>query len=352
MEQTIRRRAVAALGVGLALAISGCGTGPMTEEAPSAEGSGASADVRGGSLRDGLVGTWELASVELRDGAGVLLPPPEAPAFGSAGAIGLLICDAAGQIGLAIMQQNRPKYDQPTPEQAMADLEGYTAFFGTYTVNETDGLLTTQIQGSRDPRLTGTEQTGAVAVQGDRLTVEVPASASGAQPTLVWKRLPEIAELTPTHRRVIGFWKHVPNDGDTADNPPLRPGFIIYTAAGRMMVHLMSPGRETYAAGGPTPDEAQAAVSSYTSYFGPFDVDESGGYVVHHRVGHTLDHTDRPEAERRTGVETDAQRFYEFVDSRLVLRFLSTAGVMPPPSSGAAEWGGMITWERLSSGSG
>ena len=355
VEQTMRTISVAVLGLlGLVVSISGCGAGPTTEEVPalSAEMSGASADAPGSSLKDDLVGTWGLSSVELRDAAGLLLPPPEAPGFGSPGAIGLLICDTAGHIGLAIMQQNRPKYEQPTPEEAMADLEGYTAFFGTYTVNETDGLVTAHIQGSRDPRLTGTEQTRAVEVLGDRLTVEVPLSASGVQPTLVWERLPEIAELTPTHRRVIGFWKHVPNEGDTVDDPLLRPGFIIYTSTGRMMVHLMSPGRYAYAVGGPTPEEAQAAVSSYTSYFGPFSVDEAGSYFVHHRVGHTLDLTDRPQSERRTGLDTDGQRFYEFVDNRMVLRFLSTAGVKPPPSSGEAEWGGMITWERMSPGPG
>ena len=86
------------------------------------------------------------------------------------------------------MQQNRPKYEQPTPEEARADLEGYSAFCGTGTVNETDGVVTAHIQGSRDPRLTGTEQTGVGKVSGDRLTVEVPPSASGVQTTLVWKR--------------------------------------------------------------------------------------------------------------------------------------------------------------------
>ena len=96
----------------------------------------------------------------------------------------------------------------------------------------------------------------------------------------------------------------------------------------------------------------QSGLGVPTSYFGPFSVDEAGGYFVHHRIGHTIDLTDRPKTERRTGLDTDAQRFYEFVGDRMVLRYLSTAGIQPVPAEGEAEWGGMITWERLSTGSG
>ena len=84
----MRTLSVAALGVfGLVVSIGGCGAGPTTEEvpAPSTEMAAASADASGSSLKDGLIGTWELSSVELRDAAGVLLPPPEAPAFGAPG---------------------------------------------------------------------------------------------------------------------------------------------------------------------------------------------------------------------------------------------------------------------------
>ena len=106
----------------------------------------------------------------------------------------------------------------------------------------------------------------------------------------------------------------------------------------------------TFAVSEPTPEEALAAVSTYTSYFGPYSVNEDGHYFVHHRVGHTLDLTDRPVEERTTGVDTDGQRFYEFVGNNMVLRYLSTAGVQTPPARGRAEWGGMITWGRLGPG--
>ena len=346
----MRNIRVATLGVALGLvglvgsvSVVGCGEDPAMEEPVE------SSDPTTGSLTDNFPGTWELTAVELADATGNPISVPGPPAFGSDGAVGQLIADTDGHLGLAIMQQGRPRYEEPTLEEAVADLDGYAALFGSYTVSDSSGLVMIEIQGSRDPRLTGTVQTSVVTLVGDDLVMELPLSDSGVQPTLRWRRLPDITELTPTHRQVIGFWKHVPNEGDAGTDPPLRPGFIIYTAAGQMMVHLLDPRREPYAGADPTPEEAQATVTSYTSYFGPFSVDEAGSYFVHHRIGHTLDLTDQPKPERRTGLDTDGQRFYEFIGNRMVLRFLSTAGVRPAPAAGEADWGGMITWERLSS---
>jgi hypothetical protein len=337
----MRKNWMRALGLfGVGALIVGCGGGPATDEAS------APAPMPAAQPAPAHVGTWELDSVELRDAAGAALPAPDGPALGQAGAVGRLIFDNAGHFGLAIMEQGRPKYADPTPEQAVADLHGYTALFGTYALEDGGAALAVRFGGGRDPGLTGTTHSMPLSVAGDGLTLELPASASGVTATTVWQRMPDMADLTPTHQQVIGFWQHVPNAGDTRDNPPLRPGFIIYTAAGQMMVHLMAPNRPTHAGAQPTPAEAQATVASYTSYFGPFTVDEAGSYFIHHRIGHTLDLTDQPKPERRTGLDTDAQRFYEFVDNRLVLRFLTTAGVQDPPA-GDDDWNGMITWQRL-----
>jgi hypothetical protein len=324
--------------LGLGVLIVACGGGPAPEEAPAPATAPAPVPAH--------VGTWELASVELRDAGGAALPAPDGPALGQPGAVGRLIFDNAGYFGLAIMEQGRPKYAEPTLDQAVADLYGYTAMFGTYTLDDGGDALGVRFLGSRDPGLTGTTHSLPLNVAGEQLTLELPALDSGATPTTVWQRMPDMADLTPTHQRVIGFWLHVPNAGDTNDNPPLRPGYIIYTAAGQMMVHLMAPDRSAYAGAQPTPAEAQASVASYTSYFGPFTVDEAGSYFIHHRIGHTLDLTDQPKPERPTGLDTDAQRFYEFVDNQMVLRFLTTAGVQDPPA-GDDDWNGMITWQRL-----
>jgi hypothetical protein len=342
------------VGYGLLLSfgtLSGCSSERVEETVESV--TGMSEGDSSTSLRDGVVGTWELARVEFRDSTGEEISAPAPPGFGAPGAIGQAVLDDAGHIGVAIMQQNRTKGGELTPAEALADLEAYRGFFGTYSINENDGLMTVHFEGNRDPRLTGTSATDRVSVSGDQLMFNVSREPTGVQTRLVWNRLPDFEVLSDAHRRVVGFWHHIPNEGDTESDPPLRPGNIIYTAAGRMMVHLMDPVRETYTGEQPTGDEALATVNSYTSYFGPVTVEEAGSYFIHHRIGHTIDLTDRPKSERRTGLDTDAQRFYEFIDGaaysgdRMVLRFLSTAGIDPPPVSEDADWGGMITWERL-----
>jgi hypothetical protein len=45
------------------------------------------------------------------------------------------------------------------------------------------------------------------------LTLTPRTTATGKQDTLVWERVPDLEKLTPTHRRLIGFWKLVPNEG-------------------------------------------------------------------------------------------------------------------------------------------
>ena len=342
------------VGYGLLLSfgtLGGCGSEPV--DGPAESVAETPEENPSSSLKDAVVGTWELDRVERSEATGEQIPAPAPPEFGAPGAIGQAVLDDAGHIGVAIMQQNRTKGGELTPTEALDDLAAYRGFFGTYAIDESDGLMTVHFQGNRDPRLTGTSATDRVSVSGDQLVVDVSRDQTGVQTRLVWNRLPDLEVLSEAHRRVVGFWHHVPNEGDTESDPPLRPGNIIYTAAGRMMVHLMDPVRETYAGELPTADEALATVNSYTSYFGPVTVEEDGRYFIHHRIGHTIDLTDRPKSERRTGLDTDAQRFYEFIDAgaypsdRMVLRFLSTAGINPPPASEDTDWGGMITWERL-----
>ena len=75
-----------------------------------------------------------------------------------------------------------------------------------------------------------------------------------------------------------------------------------------------------------------ATYRSYTSYFGPYTVNESEGYVVHHLAA----------AINSGAVGTDFQRFVGFSGKRLTLK--------PPvtkDSSGESVQT-TITWEQLS----
>ena len=290
-----------------------------------------------GTMKDRFVGTWKLISIDRRDIKGELLPRPVAPAVGSADPIGFIIYDPAGYMAVTIMPSGRQKYagTQPTPEEAAAAVAGYAAYHGTFSVNEAEGFVTHHVQGSLNPN-TGSDQRRFFEMSGNRLTLRPPPSSTGVQSRLTWERVPDLAEPTPMHRRLIGFWKLVSNErrnakGELVSSNPGQTGFIIYTASGHMMVQMMQPVRKKYAAGQPTPEEARAALGTYTSYFGPYTIHEAERYLVHHRIG--IINPDQ--------VGTDAQRFYEFSGRRLMLK--------PPPTTvDGQDVQATITWERLS----
>jgi hypothetical protein len=67
---------------------------------------------------------------------------------------GLIIYDTKGNVAVQI-QPDRPreKYvgTQPTPEEAKAALAGYTAYFGTYSIDEKAGTVTHHRTGNINP---------------------------------------------------------------------------------------------------------------------------------------------------------------------------------------------------------
>jgi hypothetical protein len=120
--------------------------------------------------------------------------------------------------------------------------------------------------------------------------------------------------------------------GELMSSNPGMTGFIVYTASGHVMVHMMRPYRRRNVGGLPTPEETMAAYRSYTSYFGPYTVNESEKYLVHHLVG----------AINPGNVGSDFQRFFELAGNSLILK-------VPVTKNANGEDVHMtITWERLS----
>ena len=92
-----------------------------------------------------VVGMWRLVSI-VQDGG-------QAPNRG-ARPTGLIVYDASGQMSVQIMPDRiRPKFasTEPTPEEAKEALRGYTAYFGTYSVDQRAGTVTHHRQGSVNP---------------------------------------------------------------------------------------------------------------------------------------------------------------------------------------------------------
>ena len=103
----------------------------------------------------------------------------------------------------------------------------------------------------------------------------------------------EMVESTVTDaaEEFLGGWslvriERLGPDGELI-TPPIedRMGYLIYGPSGHMGVTIMPPERERYAGDEPTADEALAALSTYTSYFGTFTVNAAEGFVTHHLEG-------------------------------------------------------------------
>jgi hypothetical protein len=283
-----------------------------------------------------FAGVWKLVGEETRDPSGKVVPGPNAA---SGGRFGYITYDPAGYVGVTIAWSNRPKFEgkASTPEQARAALASYNSYWGSFAVNEPRGTVTHQVLGAVSPAFAGTDQVRGFSIDGNRLTLRPPNLANGDARTLMWERVPDLPSPTPTHRKLIGFWKLIQLErrnaqGELSITNPGMTGFLVYTASGHVMVHMMDPYRRRNVGESPTPDETMATYRTYTSYFGPYTVDEKGGFVVHHLT-----------AAFNSGVEgTDFQRFLEFSGKRLILK--------PPDTtdSRGQRVRTALVWERLS----
>jgi len=99
------------------------------------------------SPREQLVGAWTFVSADSvrNDGS-------KAEVFGS-NPKGTLIFTSDGHFALVQMRADLPKFtgnsrDRGTPEENKAVVQGSIAYFGSYSVNETEKAVTLQIEGS------------------------------------------------------------------------------------------------------------------------------------------------------------------------------------------------------------
>ena len=326
------RKTLLAVSAPIALMLSfACGGGEPageSEEAPLTEMS---------SPADRFAGAWSLVRRERRDADGMEVEPPVD------NRLGYIIYHPSGYMGVTTMGPGRAPYAAggPTAEEALAQMGSYNSYFGRFSVNEDEGYVTHHLEGSLDPSGAGSDYQRffTFSDDGNTLTLQPPPDENGVRSFITWEKLPDLpeAELTETHRQLFGFYRIESISRETTDGEPVEAeqyetAYIIYAPSGHMAVHLMRGGRLPYAGEEPTAEEALATVLSYGSYFGPFSVNEEGGYLVHHRIGN--------EDPGQSG--TDAQRFYELTDTHLALQ--------PPPAvdDEGREVQGTILWARIS----
>ena len=150
---------------------------------------GAAAQSPPPSPREPFVGTWSLVSIHYVEKDGRTIEP-----FGP-GAKGLLYFDAGGRFATQVMAVDRPRFASNnrmigTAEENQAVSRGVVAYFGTYTVDEANRIVTLHIEQSSFPNWNGTDQKRTFTFAGNEL--RYTAASSTANPAesaeLVWKR--------------------------------------------------------------------------------------------------------------------------------------------------------------------
>ena len=274
-------------------------------------------------------GTWKLVRVERYDQRGELLPDFVHQEIGQPGALGYLMYD--GERMAAVVQQAERVVsvsDVVTPEEALAAVESYSAYFGSYSVDTENRYVMNQVLGSLNPRGAGGDTQPFYEFVENELvltpSLQCPDSfltdrgcgygTTGIQLRSVWEKV-ALSTASDIDSRFLGFWEidrveRRMADGREVPTPQYEHGYLIYMPSGHMMVHLTRPDRAFYEGSRPTATEAVAALQSYVSYVGSFTVDDNESVVVHRRDGHLN--------PNRVGDETS--RAFEFRNDQLILK--------------------------------
>jgi len=175
----------------IVLFISGCGGishGPSERNAEAAKGRTHSMSR---DITPKLVGAWKLISFHIKDSSGQTAYP-----FGK-DAQGRLIYEPDGRMAVQLMNPNRPRFTSNDPlvtseAEVRAAFGGYTAYYGTYSVNPDEQTIVHHIEAALLPNWVGTDQRRDFEFNGKYLTLQGPLLLGGVQGvvSLVWERLP------------------------------------------------------------------------------------------------------------------------------------------------------------------
>ena len=94
--------------------------------------------------------------------------------------LGYWVLDTTGRVHIQIMkvpplkpipESNWDAGTLPSPEHALAAYAAYDAYFGTYTLDTRNHVVTIHVEGSLQPDYTNTEQPRPFRLEGDRLVI-------------------------------------------------------------------------------------------------------------------------------------------------------------------------------------
>jgi hypothetical protein len=129
-----------------------------------------------------FIGTWRLVSIDSER------PNPNRGTRPT----GLIYYDTTGHMAAQISPgRSRPSWPPntaPSPEQAKDAVAGYTAYFGTYVVNEHAGTVTHHREGALN--MYAVDLVRKYEFRRDGRLVLTPLESQNSGITLVWERIP------------------------------------------------------------------------------------------------------------------------------------------------------------------
>jgi hypothetical protein len=134
-------------------------------------------------LRKPFIGTWRLNSID--GGAANASNRGTSPT-------GIIMYDPHGLMNVQIMPDRpRPKWTgAPTPEQALDAIRGYTAYWGTYTIDEKAQTVTHHRQGMLDGGVVDYVRKFELKDGGNRIVLTPVSGGTTNPPThLTWDRV-------------------------------------------------------------------------------------------------------------------------------------------------------------------
>lgn len=291
-----------------------------------------------GTLREQLIGTWRLISSEqIREG--------EAPVFSlGPSPAGMITYTAEGRMQAQLASTIRPKIRtaDATVAQQRELLRTYTAYFGTFDVDERAATVThhrdgTQVPGERDFVRT-------ISLSGNRLVLVTPTTVVDGKKRfarITWERMavvPPVATYQAAARQAVaGTWELVEHQTTMANGEvrrafgPTPRGLFIFHEDGHTSVQIVSAGRPTAPLAKASDDEVRELSRGYLSYFGSYDVDLATKKIVVHTT-----------ADLNPGnTGADQVRFYEISGDLMYLR------PPPTPAAGGGQQMSRITWRRV-----
>ena len=138
------------------------------------------------TLKDGIVGTWEIVSIVNESNGKKIEPWGPHP-------IGYFMFDPSGHISLIILKSDIPKFasnnkNTGTDAENKAVVQGTVANYGTYKIDEENHKALVHFIGSTYPNWNGTDQKRTITITGNQMTWVDPATPFGGTGTVTLTR--------------------------------------------------------------------------------------------------------------------------------------------------------------------